>query len=143
MFLDDNESILRIRESYGVTLEFERTYPYGPDDPYVFGILLRASADHLHLEQQVILLSPEGLSDFFRGLYDEFRGWTGERTWHSLNDELCVTARHDGHIRLRWEVSDRQITESSWTFATTTSHDAGEDMRHLADAFAVLLTDPR
>ncbi|WP_319946608.1 DUF6228 family protein [Cellulosimicrobium cellulans] len=134
-----DQAVVRIPASTGLTLEFERSFPYGPDDPDVSGMFVRAIGDHLRVEQQVILLGTGGLSAFLYGLYDEFRGWTGERTWQSLEDELRVDARHDGHVHLHWELTNRPHGDDSWSFSTTTHHGAGEDVRRLADAFHTLL----
>ena len=130
---------VRIPASTGLTLEFEQSFPYGPEDPHISGVLVRAVADQLRIEQEVILLGSGGLSAFLYGLYDDFRGWSGERTWQSLEDELHVAARHDGHVHLRWEVRNRPYSDDSWAFSTTTHHGAGEDLRRLADAFHALL----
>ncbi|MEV7962518.1 DUF6228 family protein [Oerskovia paurometabola] len=134
------QAMVRVPASTALTLEFEQSFPYGPDDPHTSGMLVRAVGDHLRVEQQVI--GTGGLSAFLYGLYDEFRGWTGERTWQSLEDELRVAARHDGHVHLRWEVTNRPYYDDSWSFSTTTHHGAGEDVRRLADAFHALLDTP-
>lgn len=42
----------------------------------------------------------EALTAFFQGLADSWRGWEGDRCFSSLEGELDITARHDGHIRL-------------------------------------------
>lgn len=122
-----------------MTLEFERADPQGADEPHPTGVLVRATGDHLRIEQLVTLLTAGDLSAFLRALYDQFRGWSGERAWESLEHELRVTARHDGHVHLRWDVSNRPYDATDWTFTTTTRHGAGEDVRRLADAFDVLL----
>lgn len=120
-------------------LEFERTYPYGPDDPDVGGMIVRAVGSHVRIEQQVILLGAGGLTDFLTGLYQDFRGWSGERVWRSLEDELRIAARHDGHVHLHWELTNAPDRESPWTFSVSTHHGAGEDVRQLAEAFDKLL----
>lgn len=133
---------VRIPASNGLTLELERSSPYGPDDPYVSGLLVRAVGDHLRVEHEVVLVRDGGLPAFLTGLYDDFRGWSGDRTWRSLEDELRVHATHDGHVHLRWEIESRPAGDHGWTFSTTTHHAAGEDMRRLADAFHALLERP-
>lgn len=122
-----------------VVLELEKSFPYGPDDPYVSGMVVRVLGPHVRLEEQIIVLSPGALGAWVRGLYDEFRGWDGERTWRSPDDDLRITARHDGHVHLTWSVSHVVAREVVWTFTTTTHHDAGEDVRHLADDLDALL----
>lgn len=77
---------------------------------------------------------------FFHAMYDDFRGWTGERVWQSLESELRISARHDGHVHLRWDLTNAPYErEHSWSFAVTTQHGAGEDVRRLADGFHHLL----
>lgn len=70
-----------------------------------------------------------GLGVFLTGLAEDFRGWTGERTWESFYGELAVSATHEsrGHVRLRW-----RLASGDWTLTTTTIADAGEDMRRMA-----------
>jgi hypothetical protein len=143
VILDEEDgSVLRIRALTGLTLEFEKAFPYGPDDLDVSGILVRATSDHFQVEQQAILFGTGGLGRFFRSLYDNFRGWSGERVWRSPEDELQITARHDGNVHLHWSMTNRLYDEDSWTFSVTTHHGAGEDMRRLADAFEELLNPP-
>ncbi|MFI2486886.1 DUF6228 family protein [Promicromonospora kroppenstedtii] len=137
----DDPSSLRIITEAGLRLEFEKAFPYGPDDPHVVGVLMRAVGAHVRVEQQVLLLGTSEIPHFLRGLYEDFRGWAGDRTWHSLESELQLTALHDGQVHLRWELTHRPYDDARWTFSTTTRHGAGEDMRRLADAFDVLL-DP-
>ncbi|WP_425436151.1 DUF6228 family protein [Luteimicrobium subarcticum] len=98
-------------------------------DPYLTGLLFHAVGDGARVEAPVLLIGSTELPQFFRGLYDDFRGWEGDRVWRSLEDELRVTAHHDGHVHLRWELSCARWRETSWTFSTVTQHGAGEDMR--------------
>lgn len=65
-----------------------------------------------------------GLGDFFTGLAADWRGWTGERQWASLEDELRLRARADrtGHVYLdvrlqdgapaRWSVEASMVLEA-------------------------------
>jgi hypothetical protein len=135
----DDPSTLRITTETGLRLEFEKALPYGPDDPHFVGMLVRAVGGQVRVEQQVLLLAASELPRFLRGLYEDFRGWAGERTWRSLESELRVIARHDGHVHLNWEITDRPYDEARWTFSIATRHGAGEDVRRLADAFDTLL----
>lgn len=140
MIIEDSDPpVLRLATSTGLHLEFERTYPYGPDDPNVGGMIVRATGSHVRIEQRVILLGSGDLTDFLTGLYQDFRGWTGERAWRSLEAELRITARHDGHVHLHWELASSPYRDRSWTFSASTHHDAGEEVRLLADAFDELL----
>jgi len=66
--------------------------------------LVRLSQPGLHAERWVWASDGDGfdrLTDFFAGMNDDWRGWTGERTWEALEGELELTARHDGgHIQI-------------------------------------------
>lgn len=136
-----DDSILRIPVSQSLTLEFRRSFPYGPGDPRISGLIVRATGVFVNVEQQVILLGGDGPATFLRGLYDDFRGWEGAREWRSLEDEMSLSARHDGRVHLTWQITHQPYRpESSWSFTLTSHHGAGEDMRHLADGFQVLLT---
>ncbi|MFC7512647.1 DUF6228 family protein [Streptomyces thermocarboxydus] len=66
---------------------------------------------------------PRHLPRLTRG---DFRGWRGARTWHSLCDDLTLSAEHHsgGHVRLTWVISDGAPTEE-WRFETSTWHEAG------------------
>lgn len=136
---DIDPAAMRVIASTSLRLEFEKTFPAGPDDPYVIGMNVRVVGDHVQIEQQVILLGARDLLAFLRGLYDDFRGWDGERVWSSLEDELRIIATHDGHVHLRWQLTHLPMTDRSWTFTAVTRHDAGEEMRILADGFTNLL----
>jgi hypothetical protein len=37
-----------------------------------------------------------GLSGYFATLAADWRGWSGERRWRSLEDDVTLVARHDG-----------------------------------------------
>ncbi|WP_225625377.1 DUF6228 family protein [Streptomyces werraensis] len=75
----------------------------------------------------------DGLDTFLASLAEDFRGWQGERTWHSLCHDLTLSAEHrsGGYVRLGWAISDGAPGEE-WRFETSTWHEAGEDMRTLA-----------
>ncbi|MFD7022496.1 DUF6228 family protein [Promicromonospora sukumoe] len=68
----------------------------------------------------------------------DLRGSAGGRIWRLPESELWVTGRHDGHVRLHWQLSHRPYDEARWKFATTARHVAGEAMRRVADAFGLL-----
>jgi hypothetical protein len=49
-----------------------------------------------------------GIADFFAGLAESWKGWTGKRTWGSLEGELKLNAESDrtGHVRVRVSLRD-------------------------------------
>jgi hypothetical protein len=82
----------------------------------------------------------DGLETFLASLAEDFRGWEGVRTWHSLCYDLTLSAEHrpGGHVQLNWGIHDRAPSEQ-WHFETTTVHAAGEDMRSLAAEIYTLI----
>ncbi|MFF1841013.1 DUF6228 family protein [Streptomyces sp. NPDC058232] len=86
------------------------------------------------IETLVRTWAGDGLDAYLASLADDFRGWEGVRTWHSLcYDDLTISAEHRsrGYVQLTWGIHGRAPSEQ-WRFETTTVHAAGEDMRNLA-----------
>ncbi|MGW2938111.1 DUF6228 family protein [Streptomyces sp. NPDC001156] len=87
--------------------------------------------------------SGDGLDVFLAELAEGFRGWTGPRTWGSLERELTLSGEHAGsRVRLTWGLHDR-FPGAEWHFEVTTDHAPGEDMRNLAiEMCASLQSEP-
>lgn len=94
--------------------------------------LVRARGPWGSVETSVETWDGDGLDTFLASLAEDFRGWEGVRTWHSLCYDLTLSAEHrpGGHVQLTWGIRDRAPSEE-WQFETTTVHAAGEDMRDL------------
>ena len=45
-----------------------------------------------------------GLADYFAALESDWRGWKGQRVYESTEDDLRLTATHDGHVWLHIEL---------------------------------------
>ncbi|MCE0535456.1 DUF6228 family protein [Kineosporia rhizophila] len=133
---------MQIRAEGDVVLHFEKDYPWGPDDPAVAGLRVRASGPFVQVDVQVVLLQGEGPSSFLRSLYEDFRGWDGERTWSPHGGGLQITATHTGWVQLAWALSHVVLGEPVWSFQATSQHAAGEDMRRLAEVFDETLDWP-
>ena len=73
----------------------------------------------------------EALTAFFQGLADSWRGWEGDRCFSSLEGELDITARHDGHIRLSIRLG-RVDDPGHWTVQAEVTVDPGEDIASAA-----------
>jgi hypothetical protein len=88
-----------------------------------------------------LALAGEGLSTFLAELAENFVGWEGVRTWHSLHHDVEINARHSsvGHVHLSWALRSRDILDDPWSASLTVDLEAGEEMRRLAaDAHRVL-----
>ncbi|WP_371271167.1 DUF6228 family protein [Streptomyces sp. yr375] len=117
----------------------------GPTQPYedepTLDFLVRADGPWGSVETSVRTWNGDGLDAFFASLAEDFRGWAGARTWHSLSYDLTLSAEHHpgGHVHLTWGIHDRAPSEE-WHFEVTTVHAAGEDMRSLAGEIRTFLT---
>ncbi|MFB7323864.1 DUF6228 family protein [Streptomyces sp. NPDC056190] len=109
----------------------EPTRPFEGEPTLDF--LIRACGPWGSIEISVETWDGDGLDTFLASLAEDFRGWVGVRTWHSLCYDLILSAEHrpGGYVRLTWGFHDRAPSEE-WHFKTTTEHAAGEDMRNLA-----------
>ncbi len=96
----------------------------GSTDPYVgesFRVILKDVG--LTAEQGVFVFSHDwaALAAFFNNLAESWRGWTGTKSWESVEHDLTIEARSDAgrHCLLSFIVRDG----------------AGEDMTSLAASF--------
>lgn len=75
---------------------------------------------------------------FFEGMADDWRGWDGERSYESLEGDLRLSARHDGHMRLVVEL--REWTgPTGWTARADLILDPGEEATQTASSLRSLL----
>ncbi|MBJ6630586.1 DUF6228 family protein [Streptomyces sp. SS10] len=126
----DDSGALVVQVGEGFLLS-EPLRPY-EDDP-TLGFLVTAHGRWGSVATAVETWDGDGLDTFLASLAEDFRGWQGERTWHSLCHDLTLSAEHrsGGYVQLRWVISDGAPTEE-WRFETSTWHEAGEGMRTLA-----------
>lgn len=75
------------------------------------------------------------LPAFLSGLAEDFRGWSGGRSWRSLERDLAITAvfRSGGHVGLTWILRPWPAKHGGWSTTVTTWQVAGEQMTALAD----------
>ncbi|MGC4110084.1 MAG: DUF6228 family protein [Nocardioides sp.] len=73
----------------------------------------------------------EQLVRFFEDMAASWHGWSGDRTYESIEHDLRLVATHDGHVRLRvqlWQSSD----PDGWRLETTLHLEAGEQLSQAA-----------
>ena len=83
----------------------------------------------------------DDLVEFFRQLAQDWRGWTGERVWESVEGELSIAATHHGYVEL-----DVQLGEGPhrrWSARSTLLIEPGEQLSTGARDLADLLADRR
>lgn len=118
-------------------------------DPYVidsdgtaFSIEAHADGLHAHISPIEVWVGYDtGLATFLAGLAEDFRGWDGERAWHT--NHLTVRAVHHsrGHVALTWTLRHRLTRAGSWRVSLTMWQEAGAQMSRLADEMHGLLPE--
>jgi len=76
-----------------------------------------------------------GLADYFAALESDWSGWNGERVYQSTEEDLRLTATHDGHVWLHIEFwHERDASDGAerrgWTVETWLRLDPGEELSH-------------
>jgi hypothetical protein len=68
-----------------------------------------------------------GLAEYFEALARDWRGWSGERLWTSLEDDVELVAAHDGHgtIALKARFRTEAFAQHRWTASAELLLDAG------------------
>ncbi|CAL9333896.1 hypothetical protein SUDANB21_00137 [Streptomyces sp. enrichment culture] len=134
----DESGVLVVQVAEGFLLS-EPIRPYEGDSSLYF--LVQARGRWGSVGTSVETWNGDGLDTFLASLAGDFRGWQGARTWHSLCDDLTLSAEHHsgGHVRLTWVISDG-VPSEEWRFETSTWHEAGEDMRTLAADIRAFIT---
>ncbi|MDQ0708736.1 hypothetical protein QFZ52_001388 [Arthrobacter woluwensis] len=79
-----------------------------------------------------------GLLAFFKELASGWRGWTGEKTFDSLEGDFTLAATHIGHIRIVVELKDRE-SPTPWSTVAELSVDPGEELSAAATGLRELL----
>lgn len=67
------------------------------------------------------------LVNFLASLEADWRGWSGERTFESVERDLLLSATHDGHVNIRVELGDRH-NPGGWLVRITVRLDPGEEL---------------
>jgi Family of unknown function (DUF6228) len=82
------------------------------------------------------------LAEFFQGLAADWRGWPGDRIYASLEHELRLTARHDGHVRMAVELHQSSLPDG-WSATGVLIIDPGEELTRAAKDVTELLSSPQ
>ena len=91
-----------------------------------------------------VSIDVDGIAKFFRSMSDEWRGWSGSKSWVSLERDLRLTASHDslGHVFLRVELSRDSGAPDPWKVDAGLTLEAGALERIAEDAEALFSRDP-
>jgi hypothetical protein len=107
-------------------------------DSYISDYLITVAAERLTATAPVTSDSDgDHLVAFIEELAEGFRGWQGERTWRSMEDQLRISAtwRSGGHVALTFRATPSIYDK--WAVTADVTVEAGEDMRRFADDLAI------
>jgi hypothetical protein len=109
-------------------------FELGPYDNDYF--LASVSATGIRAQARVGRYMAQRLDDLFAYLAANWKGWTGERTWESLEGELRLAATCDrtGHVRINIHLHDG--APALWKVNTSVMVEAGQLERLAEEAVA-------
>jgi hypothetical protein len=83
------------------------------------------------------------LTSFFTSLADHWRGWSGTRTYESIEHDLLLEAAHTGsHVELRFTLQDPQFHDA-WSVRGKLTLDAGEELTRAGEEIQELFSTPK
>ncbi|MFD0635418.1 DUF6228 family protein [Catenulispora yoronensis] len=130
---ESEEIVIRCQEDRSTRVRLFDPVGQGEDE-LAFGIEVQAEGLHARLEHvEVHAWQSEFLSTFLAGLAADFRGWDGERLWHTNHLTLSATFRSGGHVRLLWTLRYSSGMPESWQVSAATWLEAGEQLTEVAE----------
>ena len=81
------------------------------------------------------------LLSFFEGLAVNWRGWDGNKNFDSLEGDFRLSAKHDGHVRLSFELGEFD-RPTPWAAKGELTLDPGEELTEAVEALRRLLAAP-
>lgn len=104
-------------------------------------VSVRIEADGLSCSRGALMYGDDGISAFFGGLAQDWRGWDGTRHWNTIEQELTIDASHSGRrIELVFTLF-RDFGPSSWRVVLAISIPPDESLDRLASDVQALFGD--
>ncbi|MEV8183770.1 DUF6228 family protein [Specibacter sp. NPDC078692] len=101
-------------------------------DGSIDSVIVTVDLKGLHATQRVLTINDfRDLVLFFNDLSTQWRGWTGSKNYESLEGDLRISARHDGHVSLDFEISQTSVPRG-WSLAGVLLLDPGEEISNVA-----------
>jgi hypothetical protein len=79
-----------------------------------------------------------GLLSFFEELALNWRGWDGNKNFDALEGDFRLSAKHDGHVRLFFELEESERA-TPWEAKGELTLDPGEELTEAVEALRNLL----
>ncbi|MDQ1053083.1 hypothetical protein QE394_001011 [Arthrobacter sp. SORGH_AS 212] len=106
----------------------------------IAGVTVSVALEGLSAHREVYLYSSADLREFFSGLATDWRGWSGIRTYESIEGELLLEARHTGsHVELSFTLQDPSFHDE-WCVRGKVTLDAGEELSRASEDIQALFT---
>lgn len=138
---DPDELTVRCLENPDVMVRlYDRYFP----DEYGTGFSVELAADGMRAcfgPVEVWVWDDVDLPAFVAGLADDFRGWTGQRTWWTHHLSVNASYHSRGLVTLRWTLQPWLTGADGWSASVTTWVEAGAQMGRLADDLCLFLPD--
>jgi hypothetical protein len=109
-------------------LLFSDREPFGPDEP-LEAYSVRITVRNLTAQGRVSAdRDPGHPASLFAEIAQRWRGWTGELTWESLENELELRCTHDklGHIRIGVRLGRSWGWPGDWQVRTAVTIEGGQ-----------------
>lgn len=99
-------------------------------DSVHYAVETRAPGLTARVDEVVAWAWDSDLTTFLDELVADYRGWDGERSWHTMDRDLAVSAvfRSGGYVGLTWTLRPWGSAAGDWSTSVTTWLEAGEQM---------------
>ncbi|MET4539524.1 hypothetical protein ABIE37_001296 [Arthrobacter bambusae] len=77
------------------------------------------------------------LLSYFEELANNWRGWNGDKTFDSLEGDFRLSAKHDGHVRVSFELEET-YPPNPWAAKGQIVLDPGEELTAAVEALRAL-----
>ncbi|WP_236241429.1 DUF6228 family protein [Streptomyces sp. CC228A] len=132
--LDDKPSVtVRCQDNSSVSVAFCDRFSFDQDSVH-YAVEARAPGLIARVNEVVAWICDNDLTTFLDALAADYWGWAGERTWHTMDRDLAVSAvfRSGGYIGLTWTIRPWRSVAGDWSTSVTTWLEAGEQMSSFA-----------
>ncbi|MFE7385530.1 DUF6228 family protein [Streptomyces zhihengii] len=139
---DDKPSVtIRCHDTSSAGVTFCDRFSFDADSVH-YAVELRAPGMAARVDEVVAWIWDSDLATFLEELAADYRGWDGERSWHTDDRDLTVSAvfRSGGYAGLTWTLRPWRGGVGGWAASVTTWLEAGEQMTSLAADVRTFLT---
>ncbi len=139
--MDEIQSAARLGDA-GMSLEFSD--PRFDESGRVRSLQVRLHGTRLDAQLSFYVYDVAELVRYFRRLDEDWRGWTGERQYNSVESDLVLIARHVGRIELSATLTAEAARDISthvgWTSQGIVGVEPGEELSRFVRDFDSLVT---